>query len=118
MSQTQSLFPINTKVMAVSVTASASASQALPSSGDTIFVYNEGPSLAFVSVGTGSQTATLPATTGAAATTTCFPVPAGALVTFGIPEDLTTNPPTPLNISAICRASGTALLDVAVNRGC
>lgn len=117
MSQTQTLFPANAKVMAISVTTAASSSTALPASGQTIFFFNEGPSNAFASVGTGTQTATLPATTGAAAVATCFPVPAGAVTTYSIPEDLSSTSPTPLNISMITR-SGTAVVDVAVARGC
>jgi hypothetical protein len=42
----------------------------------------------------------------------------GVVMIRSCPEDLTTDPPTPLNISAICRGTGTATLNVAVNRGC
>ena len=116
--QTQTLFPVNAKVLAVSVTATASASQPLASSGDSIFFLNEGPNIAFVSIGTGAQTATVPGTSAAAAVATSFPVPVGVVMIRSCPEDLTTDPPTPLNISAICRGTGTATLNVAVNRGC
>lgn len=108
MSQTQSLFPIGTKNMTITGAATASASAALPAAGGTIHLFNEGPSNAWVSVGSGTQTATLPTGTAAA---TCFPVPAGAIVVYGVPDSAA------LNISAITR-SGTAVINVAVNRGC
>lgn len=108
MSQTQSLFPIAAKNMTLTGATTASTSAALPAAGDSIHLYNEGPNNAWVSVGSGTQTATLP--TGTAAVT-CFPVPAGAIVVYGIPDSAV------LNISAITR-TGTAVINVAVNRGC
>ncbi len=97
----------------ISVTATASTSTALPAVGNTIRIVNEGPNVAFVSIGTGAQTATLP---NATATATSTPVLAGEDVVFSIAVD-TTTPTTPLNISAICRASGTATIDVQVGNG-
>lgn len=108
MSQTDTLFPVNAKNMTITGATTASTSAALPAAGDTIHFFNEGPSNAWVSVGPTSQTATLPTGTAAA---TCFPVPAGAIVTYGIPDS------SVLNISAITR-TGTAVINVAVNRGC
>ena len=92
----------------VSVTATASASTALPAKGNTLRVVNEGPNVAFISVGSGAQTATLP---NATTTVTSTPVLAGSDVTFSIPAAAV------LNISAICRASGTATLDCEVGEG-
>lgn len=102
------LFTATSKTLPISVTATASASVALPGQGGTIRVVNEGPSHAFISVGSGSQTATLP---NATPTATSTPVMAGEDVTFSIPNTAV------LNISAICRASGTATLDVQVGEG-
>jgi len=98
--------------MPVSVTSTASASTALPGSGKFIRIVNEGPNVAFVSIGTGTQTATLP---NATATATSTPVLAGEDVAFEIPSNISTS--TALNISAICRAAGTATLDVQVGDG-
>lgn len=92
----------------ISVTASASTSTALPAKGCVIRVVNEGPNIAFISVGTGTQTATLP---NATVTATSTPVLAGSDVSLSIASDAT------YNISAICRASGTATLSVQVGEG-
>jgi len=111
MSQTQSLFPVGCKNMVITGDTTASTSAALPAAGGTIHFFNEGPANAWVSVGVGAQVATLPATTGAAATLTSFPVPVGAILTYGIPDsDI-------LQISAITR-TGQAVINCAVNRGC
>lgn len=109
MSQTQNLFSAQSKALPVSVTATASASAALPNAGNTIRIVNEGPNVAFISVGSGSQVATLPNSTPTATST---PVLSGSDVSFSIPNDAV------LNISAICRASGTAVLTVSVGEGC
>lgn len=100
------------KTLPISVTSTASTSVALPGVGNTLRVVNEGPNVAFISVGTSTQTATLP---NATPTATSTPVLAGSDVVFSIAS----NPgdSTPLNISAICRAGGTATLDVAVGNG-
>lgn len=92
----------------ISVTASASASTALPGAGNSVRIVNEGPNIAFISIGSGSQTATLP---NATPTATSTPVLAGTDVVLTIPADQV------YNISAICRASGTATLDVQVGEG-
>ena len=116
------------KTLPISVTSTASASVALPSIGNSIRIVNEGPNVAFVSIGTGAQVATLP---NATPTATSTPILAGEDVVFTIPDVRNTSqvaatPPvigsvfgtaTPLNISAICRAAGTALLDVQVQEG-
>lgn len=101
-------FPANAKTLPISATASASTSAALPAAGNTLRVVNEGPNDAFISVGSGTQIATLP---NATPTATSTPVLAGSDVCFTIPADAV------LNISAICRASATAVLDVAVGDG-
>ena len=92
----------------ISVTATASRSAALPSLGSSVRIVNEGPNVAFISIGTGTQTATLP---NATVTVTSTPVLAGTDITLSIPDNAV------LNISAICRASGTATLDVQVGWG-
>lgn len=93
----------------ISVTSTASSSATLPGkAGNSLRVVNEGPNVAFISVGAGSQTATLP---NATPTITSVPVLAGTDVIFTIPNDQV------YSISAICRASGTATLDVQVGEG-
>lgn len=94
--------------MDISVTSTASTSAALPNLGNTIRIVNEGPNVCWVSIGTGTQTATLPATSNFVAT--CTPVPVGD-ITLTIPNSAI------LNISAICRASQTARLTVQVGDG-
>ncbi len=101
-------FSAQAKTLPISVTSSASSSTALPSAGNTLRVVNEGPNDAFISVGTGAQTATLP---NATPTATSTPVLAGSDVSFTIPGDAA------LNISAICRATGTATLSCQVGEG-
>lgn len=92
----------------ITVTSTASSSTALPGLGNSVRIVNEGPNVAFVSIGSGSQTATLP---NATPTATSTPVLSGSDVILSIPNDAT------YNISAICRASGTATLDVQVGEG-
>lgn len=101
-------FSAQAKTLPISVTATASSSVALPSAGSVVRIVNEGPNTAFVSIGEGSQTATLP---NATPTATSTPVLAGMDISLSIPAAAV------LNISAICRASGTALLDVQVGEG-
>jgi hypothetical protein len=101
------LFSIPTNTLPVVVTATASTSTALPNKGNTIRIVNEGPNVAFVSIGTGTQTATLP---NATPTATSNPIYVGE-TTLSIPPD------SILNISAICRASQTAQLNIQVGEG-
>ena len=121
--QNNSPFSAQALTLPITVTATASASTALPAVGNSIRIVNEGPNVAFVSIGTGSQTATLP---NATSTATSTPVLAGSDIVFSIPKPEATptggvnggfTAPTPLNISAICRAAGTATLDVSVGEG-
>lgn len=105
------IFPARALTLPISVTATASTTAALPALGKTVRLVNEGPNICFVSIGNGSQTATLPNSTPTATST---PVLAGEDIILSIPEPLLT---TPLSISAICRASGTATLDVQCGEG-
>lgn len=94
----------------ISVTSTASTSTALPNRGNCIRIVNEGPNIAFVSIGTGTQVATLPNATPNA--TSC-PVAVGDCVLgIHIPSD-----GSPANISAICRSAQTATLTVQVGEG-
>ena len=104
------IFPARALTLPVSVTSSASTSVALPALGGTLRIVNEGPNIAFISVGTGTQPATLP---NATPTGTSTPVLPGCDIILSIPNQAA----TPLNISAICRESGTATLDVQVGEG-
>lgn len=100
-------FNAQAQTISVSVTTAASASAALPAAGNSIRIVNEGPNHAYVSIGTGTQTATLP---GASGTATCTPVLAGSDITLSIPASGVQN------FSAITR-TGTATLDVQVGEG-
>lgn len=106
-------FSGSSKSKPISVTDTASASTSLPGIGDTVRLVNEGPNNCFVSIGTGSQTATLP---NATPTATSTPVLAGSDISLTFPKDSASSP-TALNISAICRSGGTALLVVQVGQG-
>lgn len=113
-------FSAQSKTLPISVTATASTSTALPSIGNCVRLVNEGPNVCFVSIGTGTQTATLP---NATPTATSTPVLPGEDLILTIPNPTAAagigapTAPTPLNISAICRAAGTATLDVQVGEG-
>ncbi len=113
-------FPFTAQAPALGINASASASTsiALPGVGNTIRVVNEGPNIAFVSIGVGAQTATLPATVIGSVVPTSTPVPVGD-ITLTIPAAANQFPaaPVPLQISAICRATQTAVLTVQVGEG-
>lgn len=102
-------FSASAKSMSISATDTASASTALPSQGNTLRIVNEGPDAAFVSVGAGAQTATLPSES--APTGTATPILPGTDISLSIPSN------DVLNISAICRASKTATLTVQVGEG-
>lgn len=114
-------FSAQAKTLPISVTDTASTSTALPSVGNTIRCVNEGTNACFISVGTGTQTATLP---NATPTATSTPVLPGEDAVFSIPDVKATNnanssltAPTPLNISAICRSGLTTTLLVQVGEG-
>ena len=101
-------FNAQSKAISISATSTASSSVALPASGAVVRLVNEGPNIAFVSIGSGTQTATLPSGTAAA---TCTPVLPNSDISLSIPADAVQN------ISAICRASSTAVLTVQVGEG-
>mgnify|MGYP001584271303 FL=1 len=105
------IFPARVLTLPITVTATASTSAALPALGKIVRLVNEGPSICFVSIGNGAQTATLP---NATPTATSTPILAGSDVVLSIPDPLLT---TPLSISAICRSGGTATLDVQCGEG-
>lgn len=97
------------KTLDISVNSTASTSGALPGvAGNTLRIVNEGPNVCFISVGTGTQTATLPSNSTPTATST--PVYPGD-TSLSIPNDQV------YNISAICRANQTARLSVQVTEG-
>lgn len=97
------------KVKPLSATDSSgsSSSMTLPATGNQMVVVNEGPSIAFFSVGAGAQTATLPNSTPTATSTPILP---GYERTFTIPTEAT-------HIAAVCRSGGTATLSVYVGEG-
>lgn len=111
-------FPFTAQAPALGINASAAASTsiAVPGVGNTIRIVNEGPNIAFVSIGVGAQVATVPSAVTPVATST--PVPVGD-ITLTIPATMNQFPatPTPLQISAICRATQTAVLTVQVGEG-
>lgn len=91
----------------ISVTTSASTSVVLPNTGSVLRLVNEGAVMAFVSVGVGTQTATLP---NATQTRTSTPVLPGSDIVLSIPSDQVQS------ISAITR-SGTTTLHAVVGEG-
>lgn len=103
-----SAFNAQAKTLDISVTSTASTSIALPGTGGSVRIVNEGPNICFVSIGSGTQTATLPHSSVPVATST--PVAVGDCV-LSIPVDAV------YNISAITRASQTARLSVQVADG-
>lgn len=110
MSYTQSSFNANAKTLGIAVTSAASTSIALPATGSAVRIVNEGPNVAFVSIGVGSQTATLPPTALPGLVTS---TPIGLTI-----ETVLTIPAYDnVQISAICRAAQTAQLNIQVGEG-
>ena len=110
-------FPAQSLTLPISVTSTASTSAAIPGKGNSIRIVNEGPNVAFVSIGATSQTATLP---NATATATSTPVLPGSDIVLGVTNRDragTSASSGVLNISAICRSGGTATLDVQAGEG-
>lgn len=101
-------FTAQSNTIRVAVTASASASVALPGRGESVRIVNEGPNHAYVSIGPGAQTATVPTGTPLPTATVVL---SGSDTTFSLPDV------AGLQISAICAAAGTATLDVQVGMG-
>lgn len=109
----ENLAPIEARIKTLAISASDTASTAiaLPAIGNRLRVVSEGAYVAFISVGTGSVSAALPGTTSGSATVTSTAILPGSDVIFSIPSDGL------LSISAICRATQTATLDVSVATG-
>lgn len=103
------LFSAQAATIAISATATASTPVALPFSANGVRIVNEGPNVAFVAITPASTVATLP---GASSAQTCTPVLAGADVTLAMAQGSSPN-----FISAVCRASGTAVLSVSTGDG-
>ena len=97
-----------TKPVSVTDSSGTSSSTAMPATGNSVRLINEGPSVCFVSIGVGAQVATLP---NATATATSTPVLAGEDLVLSIPAV------SGLFIAAVCRSAGTATLDVQVGEG-
>ena len=93
-------FPCRSYTLPVSVTTTASTSLALPCTGSHVRIINEGAVMAFVSVGAGTQTATLP---NATFTFTSTPVLPGSDIVLSIPSDQIHS------VSAITRSSTTTI---------
>lgn len=100
-------FPCAALTTPISVTTSASTSVALPNTGSSLRLVNEGSVMVFVSVGVGTQVATLP---NATQTRTSTPVVPGEDLILSIPSDQVQS------ISAITRSS-TATLHAQVGEG-
>ncbi len=114
-------FSAQAKTLKISVTGTASVSGALPAIGNSLRVVNDGTATAFIDVGTGSRTATVPATSSPVAT--CTPILAGEDTVFTVPNPQATpdgagsfTAPTALNISAIT-AGGSTTIYVSVGEG-
>ena len=108
MTTISTIFSGQSPVIAISVTSTASSSQLLPAIGGSVRLVNEGPNNCYVSIGPAPQTAVIPSATPLAS---CIPVMVGEDVSLGI----ATNGGN--QISAVCRASGTATLLVSVAEG-
>lgn len=102
-------FTAQCKTLSISASSTASTSIALPNASNSVRIVNEGPNIAFVSIGAGTQTATLPSASVPVAT--CTPILASEDVILSIPSDAI------YNISAICRSTQTAVLSVQVGEG-
>lgn len=92
----------------ISVTSTASTSVALPGQGNVVRVVNIGPNEAYLSIGTGAQTATVASGTANATSTVIL---AGTDISLSIPNSVV------LNISAICASTKSATLVVQVGEG-
>lgn len=106
----QYLAPFQTKAYCITISASATATAAvqLPQGGQQLRIINEGPNVAFLAFGkSGNVLATLPV---AGQTNTCDAVLSGE-------DELLTRDMDDNFISAVCRASGTAVLTIYVGVG-
>ena len=107
-------FPVDANCFSISVTNTASTSQALGNAGDSIRFVNEGTAIVYVSVGTGAQTATVPVAGVASKTRTCTPILPSTDVSFSLASYAGG---ATLNISAIAAVAGPTLLNVQVGQG-
>jgi hypothetical protein len=102
------LFPANAPSMLVSASTTASTSVPLPSQGNSLRIVNEGPNNAYISVGSGIQTAAVPSVTANASS---VPILAGTDIVLSIAPLFQIN-----QISAITLV-GTASLQVSIAPG-
>lgn len=104
----QSLPPLTTNAFCIAISATSTATTAVPvpkapggrPGPSLVRVVNEGPSIAFLAFGNRGVTATLPT---AAETNTCDAIGPGEDLIFSLA-------PGNMQVSAICRAGGTATL--------
>jgi len=101
-------FNATAKCFAISVTATASSSTSLSAIGNVVRLCNNGVNTCYVSIGTGSQVATVPTGTALA---TCTPVLPGTDISLSIPNS------SLQNISAIADSGKTTTLLVQVGEG-
>lgn len=105
--------PFQTKAPGITISASATVTPAVPlprgtGSGQQVRIVNEGPNVAFLAFGkTGTILATLPI---AGAASTCTAVLSGE-------DEILTLDADDAYISAICRATQTAILTIYVGTG-
>ncbi len=101
-----------TGIAATSATARAALAtgtqSGYPDKSVNVMVYNEGPNVAFVSIGNSSVVATLPDAVGGGS----IPVPPGY---FGF--TLARSPDLDTHVAAICRATQTAQVSFTVGNG-
>ncbi len=101
-------FPSGAKTAPYSLTATASSSTALPAIGKKVRLVNPGPNNAFISIGPGSQTATLPNSTP---TNTSTPILAGTDIVLELENE------AQMYISGICATGQTATIYASVGDG-
>lgn len=103
-------FDARANTFKIDVTATSSISKSIEAARN-IRVYNAGAYNAYISVGNGTQTATVPATT---AVKTCTPIPAGADLVLSM-ESLLGG--SGLQIAAICDTGLSTTLFVSTGEG-
>lgn len=102
-------FTINSGTFKIDVTSTASTTKVL-AGGNHIRVVNDGNFTCFISVGIGSQTATVPTTTSVS---TCTPIMSGEDLVFSMTgTDITSK-----QISAICNSGEATTLYVSIGEG-
>lgn len=106
------MFPFNARsnTFKIDVTATASTTKTFEMA-NTIRLVNTGYAPAYVSIGNGSQTATVPTTTAAR---TCDCIPAGCDITLNLSY---LSGGSGLNISAVCDTGLTTTLVVSTGDG-